>query len=144
MWLILKAELVYTRIGMVIGYAIAFLLFFAAANVRDGAVDVFMVNTAVIYFITIGIIGSEADKEKRTRLQSLLPISPQRLGMVEQFYIAIFLLAGLIYLGTLERILNFLLGAYRSFAGGLFLFMLCLCMAFLSTGAFMRRKSYLE
>ncbi|MDH3216356.1 MAG: ABC-2 transporter permease [Candidatus Krumholzibacteria bacterium] len=52
--------------------------FFALAAIFDSwDVEQFFTNTAITFWITTGIMGSEADKERRDRLYSLMPI-PRR------------------------------------------------------------------
>lgn len=93
MWLILKAELAYVRNGLLIGFSIAvcFLLGALIFNAWSGLG--FMLNTSIIYFISIGTLGSEADKEKRTRLHASLPIQPRQIGWAEQSHLLFFQLA---------------------------------------------------
>lgn len=89
MWYILKIELDYTKHGLMIAYLIALLLFVIAALWEGWDISGYMLNTTITYFITIGIIGSEGDKEKRTRYHAALPVTPQRRAMVDLWYITL-------------------------------------------------------
>lgn len=89
MWQILKTELDYTKEGLMVGYAIALLFFIAAMMWEDWGISRYMLSTAITYFITIGIIGSEGDKEQRTRYHAALPLTPQQRAMSDLLYITL-------------------------------------------------------
>ncbi len=89
MWQILKTELDYTKEGLIVGYAIALLFFIAAMMWENWDISSFMISTAITYFITIGIIGSEGDKEKRTRYHAALPVTPRERAAVDLLYITL-------------------------------------------------------
>jgi hypothetical protein len=102
MWHILKAELDYTKEGLLIMYTIAILFFIAAALWHDWDVFGYMANTAITYFIVMGIIGSESDKEKRIRYYARLPVAPPQLGLVDLIYVTLLQLGMfLLWLGLL-------------------------------------------
>ncbi len=102
MWQILKTELAYTKEGLLFTYAITLLFFIAAAYWESWDMFGFMANTTITYFIAIGIIGSEGDGEKRTRLLAGLPATPRQLAMVDLMYVALFQLGmALFWLGLL-------------------------------------------
>jgi hypothetical protein len=69
-------------------YGIAFVttlyaIFFAAAAIwGNWNIDQFFTNTAVTFWISTGIMGHEADKEKRDRHYVLLPISLRSYSLV--------------------------------------------------------------
>jgi hypothetical protein len=90
MWQILKAEFHYTKHGLMIAYTIAIFFFIAAALWRNWGVFGYMANTAIIYFITMGIIGAEGDNEKRVRYLTRLPFTPQQLGLIDLIYVTLF------------------------------------------------------
>jgi hypothetical protein len=89
MWQILKTELDYTKEGLMVGYAIALLFFIAAMMWEDWGISRYMLSSAITYFITIGIIGSEGDKEQRTRYHAALPLTPQQRAMSDLLYITL-------------------------------------------------------
>jgi hypothetical protein len=89
MWQILKTELDYTKEGLMVGYAIALLFFIAAMMWEDWGISRYMLSTAITYFITIGIIGSEGDKDQRTRYHSALPVTPRQRAVVDLLYITL-------------------------------------------------------
>lgn len=89
MWQILKTELDYTKHGLMIAYLIALLLFIVTVLWEDWDISVYMIHTTIIYFITIGIIGSGSDKEKRTRYHAALPVTPQQRAIVDLLYITL-------------------------------------------------------
>jgi hypothetical protein len=89
MWQILKTEFDYTKEGLMVGYAIALLFFIGAVIWEDWGISRYMISTAITYFITIGIIGSEGDKEQRTRLHAALPITPRQRAVVDLLYITL-------------------------------------------------------
>jgi hypothetical protein len=89
MWQILKTELDYTKEGLMVGYAIALLFFIATVIWEDWDISGYMLSTAITYFITIGIIGSEGDKEKRTRYHAALPVTPRERAAVDLLYITL-------------------------------------------------------
>jgi len=79
---ILEAEFSYTKNGLMLSYLIA-IVFLIAALMWD-FVDVFgfTTHTTINYFIFMGILGSESDKEKRTRLYASLPVLRRTLPMI--------------------------------------------------------------
>ncbi len=89
MWHILKTELDYTKEGLMVGYAIALLFFIAAVIWEDWGISRYMISTAITYFITIGIVGSEGDTEKRTRYHAVLPVTPRQRAVVDLLYITL-------------------------------------------------------
>lgn len=97
MWHILKAELNYTKEGLLFAYAITLLFFMAAAYWESWDIFDFMANTTITYFIAMGILGSEAEGEKRTRLLAGLPTTPRQLAMVDLVYVALFQLGMVIF-----------------------------------------------
>ena len=93
MWMILKAELAYTRNGLLIGFAIAACFLLGAMLYSAWSGIGLMINTSIVFFISVGVLGSEAEKEKRTRILASLPVRPQEIGFVEQYYILFFYLS---------------------------------------------------
>jgi len=63
------------KLGMAV-VTVLYLSFFALFAIwRDWDIELFYSNTAVTFWISTGIMGSEADKERRDRLFALMPIS---------------------------------------------------------------------
>jgi hypothetical protein len=89
MWQILKAELDYTKEGLMFAYAITALFFVAAAYWESWNIFGFMANTTITYFIAMGILGSEADAEKRTRFLAGLPMTPHQLAIIDLLYVTL-------------------------------------------------------
>jgi hypothetical protein len=89
MWHILKTELDYTKEGLMFAYAITALFFMAAAYWESWNIFSFMSSTTITYFITMAILGSEADGEKRTRFLAGLPTTPRQLAMVDLVYVTL-------------------------------------------------------
>jgi hypothetical protein len=93
MWPLLKAELDYTKPAWIFCFFLCIAVFGSLA-VRNGwDIFVYMMNTSLSYAITMGVIGSEADGEKRTRSNALLPLRPRQAALLDVFYLALFQLA---------------------------------------------------
>jgi len=90
MWQILKAELDYTKESWMFAYVITLLFFIAATYWESWDVFGYAANTTIVYLITMAIVGSEADKEQRTRYYALLPIVPQQLAIMDLLYVTFF------------------------------------------------------
>jgi hypothetical protein len=90
MWQILKTELDYTKEGLMFAYAISTIFFIAAVYWKSWDIFSYMTNTTIVYFITLGIVGSEEDKELRTRYYALLPVLPQQLAIMDLLYVTLF------------------------------------------------------
>ena len=90
MWQILKAELDYTKESWMFAYVITLLFFIAAVYLESWDIFGYTANTTIVYFITMAIVGSEADKELRTRYYALLPIIPQQLAIMDLLYVTLF------------------------------------------------------
>jgi len=90
MWPLLKTELDYTKEGLVFTYAIAVIFFIVAAALKSWDLFGYVMNTSITYFIAMAIIGSEEDKEGRTRHLAGLPVTPQQLAMLDVLYVALF------------------------------------------------------
>lgn len=86
---ILEAEFGYTTRSLMISYTIA-VIFLIAALLWD-FVDVFgfASHTTINYFIFMGILGSESDKEKRTRLYASLPVLQRMVPLIDLIYVGI-------------------------------------------------------
>lgn len=89
MWQILKAEFNYTRTVLLIAYAIALAFFIMAAYWERWNIFEYTSNTAITYFIAIGVLGSEGDKEKRTRGYAGLSITPWQIALVDFLYVTL-------------------------------------------------------
>jgi hypothetical protein len=49
----------------------------------------FMWQTTVAYTIVMGVVGLEADEEKRTRYNALLPVRPRQLALLDLAYVTL-------------------------------------------------------
>lgn len=83
MWQIFKADLAYNKLGFLIAYALALII-------RFGGFFPPLAASMIIFFIAIGMMGSQSDKEKRDRLHSLLPIPIKQLAFIRLAFVAIF------------------------------------------------------
>jgi len=102
MWQILKTEFSYTKHGLMLAYTIALLIFIVAAFWRSWNIFGYMTHTTINYFITMAILGSEGDKERRTRCYARLPVPPQQTAMVDWLYVTLIQLGMfLLWLGLL-------------------------------------------
>jgi len=86
---ILEAEFSYTKNGLMLSYLIA-IVFLIAALMWD-FVDIFgfTTHTTINYFIFMGVLGSESDKEKRSRLYASLPVSWQTAPLIDLIYVGL-------------------------------------------------------
>lgn len=91
MWQILKAELAYNKFGILIAYVLALII-------QIGDFYTQIASSMIIFFIAIGIMGSESDKEKRDRFHSLLPIPIKQLAFIRTVFVIIFQLGFLVIL----------------------------------------------
>jgi hypothetical protein len=83
MWKILKADLAYNKFGLVIAYLLALIIQFSEFYTL-------IPSPIIIFFIAVGIMGSQSDKEKRERFHSLLPISIKRLAFIRLVFVIVF------------------------------------------------------
>ncbi|UCE06943.1 MAG: hypothetical protein JSW07_02570 [bacterium] len=91
MWKILKAELSYKKSGFIIAYVLALI-------VQIGEFYTQVTSSMLIFFIAIGIMGSQSDKEKRDRLHSMLPIPIKKLAFIRMVFVVVFQLGFLVIL----------------------------------------------
>jgi hypothetical protein len=86
---ILEAEFSYTKRSLMACYTISAMLL-AAALMWD-FVDVFgfASHTTINYFIWMGILGSESDKEKRSRLHASLPVLRRTVPLIDLTYVGL-------------------------------------------------------
>ena len=91
MWEIFKAELSYNKFGFLIAYVLALII-------QIGEFYTQIASSMIIFFIAIGIMGSESDKEKRDRFHSLLPIPIKKLAFIRMIFVFVFQLGFLIIL----------------------------------------------
>ncbi|MFQ5628897.1 MAG: hypothetical protein ACE5I1_09060, partial [bacterium] len=108
MWMILKAEIQYSKLGMLIAYGTGlFCLFFAINWGLDTTVKIagiqigffvphfgdiysLMVSTSVAFFIAIVLLGVESDKGKRDRLYARLPLPMKTIGKARLMFLVAF------------------------------------------------------
>jgi hypothetical protein len=83
MWQIFKAELSYNKFGFIIAYVLALIF-------QIGEFYTQITSTMIIFFIAIGIMGSESDKEKRDRFHSLLPLPIKQLAFIRMVFVFAF------------------------------------------------------
>jgi hypothetical protein len=100
---ILKAEFQYNMTGILIGYSIVILAFLAGLNGGMDNIYGLITVSFITFFISIGIMGGESDKEKRDRFLTSLPIplkqySIARLLFVIFYKLGMFLILSVFYL----------------------------------------------
>ena len=83
MWKIFKAELSYNKFGFLIAYVLALIF-------QIGEFYTQIASSMIIFFIAIGIMGSESDKEKRDRFHSLLPLPIKKLAFIRMVFVVTF------------------------------------------------------
>jgi len=89
MWALMKAELDYTKAPWIFSYFLCTVVFGSLAVRNDWSIYVYMMNTSLCYMITMGVVGSQADGEKRTRSIALLPLGPRRAAALDFFYVTL-------------------------------------------------------
>ena len=102
MFKIIFSELEYYKYFFIFIYGLMFLLFLGTIKYDHIDLYSYMSNSSIIFYISIGIVGSASDNEKRERFQSLLPFSvktmgKQRLLFVIFYQTSVFLLWLVIY-----------------------------------------------
>jgi hypothetical protein len=90
MWPLMKAELLYTKQAWIFCYFLCIAVFGSLAVRNDWAPYVYMMNTSFSYMITMGVVGSEADGERRTRAIALLPVGPRQAALMDFLYVGVF------------------------------------------------------
>ncbi len=103
MFKIIISELEYFKYFFIFIYGLILLLFLGTIKFEHIDLYFFMSNSSIIFYISVGIIASVSDKEKRERYQFLLPFSvktmgKQRLLFVILYQATIFLLWLVLYL----------------------------------------------
>ena len=88
-WVILKAEIVYSRTALMVVFAII-LGFFTIGLLLGTGLYGFMSNTAVTYLIAVAAMGSESDKERRDRLYMLLPSPVAVVSILRVLFVILF------------------------------------------------------
>lgn len=91
MWRILKADLSYNKFGFLIAYVLALII-------QVGELYTQIASSMIIFFIAIGMLGSQSDKEKRDRFHSLLPIPIKKLAFIRMVFVVVFQLGFLVIL----------------------------------------------
>ena len=91
MWRIFKAELAYNKFGFLIAYVLALIF-------QIGEFYTQITSSMIIFFIAIGIMGSESDKEKRDRFHSLLPLPIKQLALIRMIFVLAFQVGFLVIL----------------------------------------------
>ena len=86
---ILKAEFTYNMTGILIGYSIVFIALLMGLNGGMENIYGIIAVAFVTFFISIGVMGSESDKEKRDRFLTSLPI-PLKLYSIIRLLFVIF------------------------------------------------------
>lgn len=93
MWRLIKADLRYASSGLAFGYGIC-LLFLIGGFIFDlGGFYALLGQVMITFFITIAIVGSEWDKEKRDRLHAMLPV-PRRQVSIGRLLFVLLALVG--------------------------------------------------
>ena len=84
---ILKAEFSYNLTGILIGYSIVFLALFVGLNGGMDNIHGLIAVAFITFFISVGIMGSESDKEKRDRFLTLLPIQLKQYSIARLLFV---------------------------------------------------------
>jgi len=75
MWHTLKADLEYYKLNLLIGMTISVLMAIVLLALGFADFKILLTNSFFVYFFNIGFIGADADKDKRDRHDTLLPLS---------------------------------------------------------------------
>jgi len=105
MWRTLKADLAYYKLNLLIGMSISILMAIVLLALGFADFSILLTNSFFVYFINIGFIGAAADKDKRDRHDTLLPL-PIRETAVSRLLFAIFFQLGLLALWLLFLIFS--------------------------------------
>ena len=89
MWSLVKADLIYTRIGLGVVSLFVALFFVLSAFVGDWNFHLFVNNSAVSAMIGMGIMGASIDKERRDRLMMGLPVTVADVGAARLLYVLV-------------------------------------------------------
>ena len=90
MWTILKADIEYSKPTLIVAYSIGLVIMFFDIVFHIFDIDMLMGITTVTYFISMGIIGANDNKEKRDRFQTGLPNPLQQLGVARLLFVILF------------------------------------------------------
>jgi len=117
-WRIFKTDLSYYKSNLLLGFGVCILVAVVSFVWNWGDFDTPIANSAFCYMITIAIIGFDADKDKRDRLYTRLPLSLREIAHGRMLLAVLFqfsiLLLWLIFLAvtresvTLRSICNML------------------------------------
>ena len=91
MWKIFKADLAYNKFGFIIAYALAFVIHFGGFYPQ-------IASSMILFFIAIGMMSSQSDKEKRDRFHTLLPIPIKQLAFIRLAFVIVFQLGFVVIL----------------------------------------------
>jgi hypothetical protein len=87
---ILEAELSYSKHTLMLSYVIAGIILIAVLLWDFMGIFGYASHTTISYFIFMGILGSESDKEKRTRLYASLPVMQRTVPLIDLIYVGLF------------------------------------------------------
>jgi len=97
MWRALKADLEYYKLNLLIGMTISVLMAVVLLLLGFADFKILLINSFFVYFANIGFIGADADKDKRDRHDTLLPVAIREMA-VSRLLFAIFFQLGLLVL----------------------------------------------
>ena len=89
---ILKAEFKYNIAAILIAYTILIISFYIALNGSMENIHGLLVVSFFTFFISVGIIGSESDREKRERFLTLLPIPLKTYSITRLLFVIFYIL----------------------------------------------------
>ena len=89
MWSLVKADLIYTRFGLVVISLFVALFFVLTAVLSDWNFHIFVNNSAVSAMIGMGIMAASIDKERRDRMMMGLPVTVAQVGVARLLYVAV-------------------------------------------------------
>jgi hypothetical protein len=90
MWSILKADIEYSKLILIVAYSIGLVIIIFDIVFHTFDIDILMGMTTITYFISMWIIGSTDNKEKRDRFQTGLPNPLHQLSMARLLFVILF------------------------------------------------------
>ena len=85
----LKADFSYNKGGLILLFGIGLILFLMSILWEIFELFVFVGIMTMLFWIIMAMIGAEEDKEKRERMQSLLPVPIKQFGISRHLFVAI-------------------------------------------------------
>ena len=112
MWPILKADIEYSKLTLIVAYSIGLVIMIFDVVFHTFDIDILMGITTLTYFISMWIIGSTDNKEKRDRFQAGLP-NPIHQQSVARLLFLILFQAGMFILWIALFLIKYTEDAHR-------------------------------